>query len=531
VKGKINSTYFFTKNTFRINWRPSLPAKWCILLVFFIGFGAFSVRAQSLTEKEIKEQARDYLLPSLEHYRDFLKIPNNGRYTEHRQQNVDWCLQTFQQLDFKTQVLESEGIPHVLATKVYHPDYKTILFYLQIDGQPVDSSKWDQPNPYEPVLKKKIADQWEIVNWETLASDFDPDLRVFARSASDSKGPAMAFISALTILKAAGVKPAFNVKVIMDFQEELGSPTLGPLVSKEPDLFAAEMVLIMDGTRHLSNLPTLTFGARGIATATLKVFGALDDLHSGQYGNFAPNPVFKLSRLLADMKDEEGRVLIPGFYDGVELSESDKKILNNLPESMEEIKRTLGIAEVDQVGATYQEAMQYPSLNIRGLRAAWVGKEVRTLIPSEAIAEIDMRLVVETPGERQVQLLRDFIISKGYHFVDGTPTEEERKQYPKLMAFTYRLGSQPFRTEMNSKIGHWLSKSMEYIFADQFVSMRTTGGSQPMAPFITTLGIPAVSIRIPNPDNSIHAPNENLRIGNYLEGIQMCLSILVQEMD
>jgi acetylornithine deacetylase/succinyl-diaminopimelate desuccinylase-like protein len=499
------------------------------LIVLF--FFPFYLLAQNLSRTEIKELAQESLHSSIEKYRQFLSIPNIGSYESHRNDNVEWCVNTFNDLNFDTQVLISEGIPHVLAERVYNKDYKTLLFYLQIDGQPVDTSEWHQPNPFQAVLKKKMEMEWQIVDWKTLEEEFDPDLRIFARSSSDSKGPAMNFITALEIIKDKKVEPKFNVKVIMDFQEELGSPTLPLLVRSHPKLFEAEMMLIMDGTRHLSNLPTLTFGARGITTATLTVFGATRNLHSGQYGNFAPNPVFKLAKLLAAMKDDQGRVLIPGFYKGIHLNESEKALLNDLPENLEEIKKSLGIATIDSVGTTYQEALQYPSLNVRGLRAAWVGKEVRTLIPSHAIAEIDMRLVPETEGERQIKLLIDFIKEQGYHIVDSIPTEEDRQKYSKLISIKYKIGSRAFRTEMDSKIGNWLGKSMQYIFDDQFVRMRTTGGSQPIAPFINTLGLPAVSVRIPNPDNNIHAPDENFRLGNYLQGIQMCLSILVQEMD
>ncbi len=501
------------------------------LFLLLIPVSISAVSAQSLSTKEIKQAARQSLDHSLVQYRQFLSIPNIGSFPEQRQANVDWCVQKFNQLGFDTQILTSKGIPHVLATWEINPAYETLLFYLQIDGQPVDSSEWHQPHPFQPVLKKKIKEEWQIVDWSILADGFDPNLRVFARSASDSKGPAMTFITALQILKEKGIQPKFNIKVIMDFQEELGSPTLSPLVESKRDLFQAKMMLIMDGTRHLSNLPTLTFGARGIATVQLRAFGALRNLHSGQYGNFAPNPVFHLARVLGQLKEENGRVLIPHFYDGVALSNSEKALINNVPEDLATIKKSLGIATIDSVGTTYQEALQYPSLNIRGLKAAWVEEKVRTLLPNEAIAEIDMRLVPETPGERQVQLLQDFLKSKGFHLIDSLPTLAERLTYPKLMQFTYKIGSKPFRTDMQSPIGDWLSKAMDYVFGDQHIKMRTTGGSQPIAPFINTLGLPAVSVRIPNPDNSIHAPNENLRLGNYLEGIETCLSILVQEMD
>jgi acetylornithine deacetylase/succinyl-diaminopimelate desuccinylase-like protein len=338
----------------------------------------------------------------------------------------------------------------------------------------------------------------------------------------------MSLITALQILKNKKIRPAYNIKVIMDFQEELGSPHLPEAVIKNQDLLKADMVLIMDGTRHLSNLPTLTYGARGMATATLRVLGPKVSLHSGQYGNFAPNPIFNTARLLGKLKDDNGRVTLPGFYDGIHLTSTEKEILNSLPEDLESIKQELGIAEQESIGATYQEALQYPSLNIRGLEAAYVGKEVRTIIPNEVVVEIDMRLVPESDGEKLMKSLRQFIVNEGYHLVDSIPSEEERKNYPKLASFKYKMGSKAFRTDFDTNVGRMLNKALNRIFGDKVLNMRTTGGSQPIGAFIETLGIPAVSIRIPNPDNNIHASNENLRLGNFMEGIQSCLAILVE---
>ena len=494
---------------------------WCASLLIH------AVTFAQMSREQIISSAQKALPGSIEQLNAFLSLPNNGRVPSDRQLNVDWCLREFQEMGFATEVLLSDGIPHVLATKTYGKALKTVLFYMQIDGQPVDPTEWHQPDPYIPVVKEEQGGDWHIIRPD-LKAEIDPDWRIFARSASDSKGPAMALITALRILQEQKKKPAYNIKVIMDFQEEMGSPTLPKLVEAKREVFAADMMLIMDGTRHLSNLPTLTFGARGIATISLKVYGARDNLHSGQYGNFAPNPVFGLSRLLAGMKDEQGRVLIPGYYEGVVLTDTDRLAIAAMPEDMDEIMHTLGIAEAEQVGPNYGEALQYPSLNVRGIKAAWVGDEVRTLVPAEAIAEIDMRLVPETPAERMIGLVRTYIEQQGYHIIEGEPTEQERMTYPKLISFSYRIGSRPFRTDLDSDIGRWLGSAMQHVFDDQFVKMRTTGGSQPIAPFITTLDIPAVSIRIPNPDNSIHAPNENIRIGNYLEGILMCLSILTQ---
>lgn len=484
------------------------------------------LNAQKLTGEELKVLANEKFPDAIQILNNFLSLPNDGHFPSQVSTNLEWCERTFSNLNFKTKVITTDGAPLLFAEKSFQNNVKTVLFYLQIDGQPVDSTKWDQPDPFKPVLKEFQNGKWEIIRFENLKSEPNPDWRIFARSASDSKGPAMSLITALEILQQKKIKPQFNIKVIMDFQEEMGSPHLPKAVTNNKDLMSADMLFIMDGTRHISNLPTLTYGARGIATATLKTFGPRYPLHSGQYGNFAPNPIFPLAKLLASLKDDNGKVMIPGFYGGVALTEKDKVALKNVPDQKDSLLATLGTAESESIGDTYEESMQYPSLNIRGLNAAWVGDEVRTIIPSEVVVEIDMRLVPESDGRRLMELLKKFIQDTGYHLVDGYPNDEERKKYPKLASFTYSLGSLPFRTEMDSEIGLFLNKALEKVFGDEIVNMRTTGGSQPMSPFITTLNIPAVSIRIPNPDNNIHSPNENLRLGNYLEGIVTCLAIL-----
>lgn len=499
------------------------------LAAFILLFFGLNIPSNAqLSKSDIIEASESELRNSLLEFREYLSIPNNGKVPSDIQLNLEWTKAALEKRGLKTQILTSNGVPHLFAQGKIDPKKKTILVYMQVDGQPVDSSAWNQESPYIPELMEQINGNWEPINWNFIDGKIDPEWKIFARSASDSKGPTMTFLSALDILQKKGIAPSVNLKFILDFQEEFSSPELAKVVADNRKLFESDGILIMDGTRHFSNLPNLAFGARGIATITLKIFGAKDDLHSGQYGNFAPNPVFAASRLLAAMKDEAGKVLIPGFYDGVEFTEADLKAMAAVPESMQEIQAELGIAAAEKVGNSYQEAMQFPSLNVRGMRAAWVGKEVRTIIPSEAIIEIDMRTVKETPAERQVELVRQFIADQGYHFVEGEPSDEERNAYPKLISFDYRIGSEPFRAEMESGFGHWLEKGMSVVFGENYIKTRLTGGSQPMAPFINILGIPAVSVRIPNPDNSIHAPNENIRMGNYLEGIQTCLGILSQ---
>lgn len=505
-----------------LNPKYFLPLHRSFLFVFctLVAYKSVSQPDASL----LKAWSQAALGQSVLEFRDFLALPNDGHYPEQINQNVAYSEELLHKRGFKTTRLISKGVPHVFAERFLHEDKKTVLFYLQIDGQPVNASQWDQVDPFVAVVKDQDG---KVVPWE----DFIPkdDYKVFARSASDSKGPAFCFLKAIEIVDAQGIMPDFNIKVILDFQEEMSSPTIAELVENNRELLAADVLLIMDGTRHISNLPTLTFGARGIATFTLTVFGAEEDLHSGQYGNYSPNPAFQMANLLSSMKGLDGRVLIDGFYDGIEVTKKDKLYFDSIPEDLGELNERLGIAKADSVGNSYQEAMQYPSLNIRGMTSGGMGRYLGTIIPSTATAELDMRLVPETEGERMIELVRRHLEKQGAHLVNQPPSKEERAKYPLLVFMKYKIGSKPFRTEINSPIGNWLGQAMDRGIGEH-VKIRATGGSQPMASFIETLAVPAVSIRIPNPDNNIHAANENIRIGNFREGIQMCLAILTEKM-
>lgn len=487
--------------------------------------------SQPWSAARIEEHSRAQFPAAVQDLRDFVAIPNDGHFPEQIQANIDWVVPELRErgLDVRTVVVNE--VPFVVAQRTYRPGAKTVLFYLQIDGQPVDGDQWDQPDPFLVTLKQLDVDgAWQSIDWDRFPREFDPEWRVFGRSTSDSKGPALSLLHALSALEKAGATPAFNLKLILDFQEEMSSPQLPILVKEYGDLLAADRLVVMDGTRHVSNLPTLTFGARGIAMATIRVFGPSRPMHSGQYGNFVPNPVFRLSKLLAGMKDDDGRVLIPGWYDGIVLSEREKALLNSVPENADSIAAQIGIARPEQVGATYQEALQYPTLNVRGLKAAYVGGAARTIIPDEAIAMIDIRLVPESDGERLLGLLQAYVAGHGYHLVVDEPTAVERRTHDKIAGFYGKVSYGAYRTPFDSAIGQWLTRALTRTFDQAPVLMRTTGGSQPISPFIQALGLPAVSVRIPNPDNSIHAPNENLRLGNFLEGLQSCIGILTEEL-
>ena len=500
-------------------------------LVLFLGLAPLiNCYAQMSANFNLDKLAEKHAIVSFRELYALLSLPNDAHIQTDIEKNVKWCEAAFTKRGFTTQRLNTETVPLLLAERKVNNPVKTVLIYLQIDGQPVNPSQWNQESPWKPTLKEKDkAGNWNTIAYERLYEDIHQDWRIFARSTSDAKGPAVAFLASLDALKELKTEPNFNIKVIMDFEEELGSPHLPNAVVQYKNELTADMLIIFDGPRHVSNQPTLSFGARGICEITLTTFGPRVPTHSGNYGNYTPNPALRLAQLLASMKDEDGRVILPGFYDGVVLTEEEKKILQQVPDDENEIKKFLGIAKPDNIGNNFQESLQYPSLNIRGLDALFIGNEVRTLIPATATAEIDIRLVPTSDPNYLMGLVKKHIQDKGYYLVDKEPTEDERMKYPKIAAFKSSFSYGAFQTPFNSETGIWLSKAMVRAFGKEPIKIRTMGGSIPISPFVTTLGIPAVSIPTVNADNNQHAENENIRVGNYVDAVKTFLAIMLEK--
>jgi len=480
--------------------------------------------------QDLDQLADTYARKHFDSLKELLSIPNDAHFSDHVEQNVVWCEHEFGKREFKTTRLITEGPPLLLAErKTSVANAKTVLIYLQIDGQPVDPDYWFQDDPYKPALKEEASDGgWEEIPWERIHGEYDRDWRVFARSTSDAKGPVSMFLAALDAIRDLGTEPDFNIKVIMDFEEELGSPHLPGAVTQYSDELASDMLIIFDGPRHMRNEPTLSFGARGISTITLTVYGPVFPQHSGHYGNYCPNPAIRLSRLIASMKDENGIVTIPGYYDGVTIDDETLEILRAVPDDERMIKARLGIASTDHVAQTYQESLQFPSLNVRGMSSGWVGSEVRTIVPSSAVAEIDIRLVKEVDPDRLIGLVRKHIEDQGYLIVSDKPTQRERAMNDRICRFHSSTSYLAFRTDFNSDVGIWLTSALTNTFGSTPIRHRTSGGSIPISPFVTTLDIPAVGVPTVNRDNNQHSPNENLRLGNYVDGIKTMIGILIE---
>ena len=463
---------------------------------------------------------------------NFIAIPNDALKHADINRNLTWLQDKFVARGFNTAILPTEEESLFFATLPNEENKPTLLLYMHFDGQSVDPSQWDQPDPYRVVLKSQGEDgNYQLRDMSELNDDIPYDWRLFGRSLSDDKGPIVMLLNTMDLIAKQQASLPFNIKVILDGQEEKGSKPLPAAVENYKELLEADYLLIADGPVHYSGKPTIVYGCRGITTISLTTFGPVRPQHSGHYGNYAPNPGFRLAQLLSGMKDEQGRVLIPGYYDGITLDEATREILQSVPDETSRINGDLQIKEAEAVGGYYQEALQYPSLNLRGISSGWTGPEARTIVPATATAEIDIRLVPESDGDRLKALVRQYTEGKGYKLTPEPPTEAMRAEHDRWLLWEERGVTNAFRTPLDDPFGEHLVGVLKNTFGEDPVQIRIAGGTVPIAPFVNALGIPAFLIPMVNPDNNQHSPNENLKIGQIAYGLQAFYAMLTTPLE
>jgi len=498
------------------------------MLLIVLTSSVYAQPNNTLTSEQIVRAAQ----ANFPEYLQLLSFPSDAVAPADIQKTAEFVVASFNKRGFTAKLLENQGKPMVYAEYNTHiSGAKTILFYMHMDSQPVVASEWAQADPWKPVVKIKDSQgKWIETSQDKLfAQSLDPDLRVFGRSSSDDKGPIMMFATAFDLINTHPIKPLINVKVIIDSEEEKGSPSIKGVVSANQQLLKSDGIVIFDGPRHASNRPTLIFGNRGNTRTTLTVYGPRAPLHSGHYGNYVPNPAMRLAKLLSSMKDDEGNVLVAGYYDNISLSPQEKVILAQTGDDEAAIKKRVGIARAESVGSTYQESLQYPSLNIRGMAAASIGAKASNIIPSYATAELDLRTTPEAPPKYLFDLITDHIKKQGYHLVSGEPTDQDRAKYPKLASYTMGTGGKAVRTPMDSPLGVWAYTALKNApqNIDQTpVRIRMMGGSVPTDSLVEGLGVPFVIVPLVNGDNNQHSFDENMRIGHYLQGIQTIIELV-----
>ena len=476
--------------------------------------------------REYREANEDRIVREL---REFLAIPNVAGDKANIQKNAERLRVMLEARGIETHLLSIEGRGPVVFGKLETPGAKrTVIFYAHYDGQPVDAAAWTDKAPFEPILYDNAMETGgKRISFPAPASTphYKDDWRIYARSASDDKSPIVALLAALDALNSKEIPLSVNLKVIFEGEEEAGSEHLQQTLELHKNLLAGDVLLTGDGPVHQSGRPLIFFGARGDIGLDITVYGPVRALHSGHYGNWAPNPAMELARLLTAMKDENGRVKISGYYDDVTpLGEAEKRALAEMPNNDAELQRELGIAKPEGGGKRLVELLMEPSLNIRGIRSAYVGEQAQNVVPDRAEASLDARLVKgEDPKQKSRQIV-EFIRQRGFFVVDREPTMDERRAHDKVAKVIEQGGYRASRTQMDLPVSKAIVRVMKDAEGDVVIAP-TLGGSVPMYVF-EDLGLPWVGVPIVNYDNHQHSSDENLRLGHFWRGMEVFGSLL-----
>ncbi len=465
-----------------------------------------------------------------------LSIPNVTNDSVNIQRNAEFIMQAMNARGIgKVQLLHattSKAFPAVYGEVITPGATQTIIFYAHYDGQPVNAAQWAKGlSPFVPTLMNaSIEKNGTIIEFPTKEKAYDPQWRIYSRGASDDKAGVMAILNAYDAIVKSGMKPTVNIKFFFEGEEETGSDHLFEILQSNISLLQSDLWIICDGPVHQSGLKQVVFGVRGDAHVTVTVYGSKRPLHSGHYGNWAPNPAMLLSQLLTSMKDKNGKVLVKDFYsDVIPLTAGEKKALNEVPPVDIQMKEELGFSQQEIPGMSLAEAINLPTLNINGMQSGNVGKNASNVINTSATAVLDLRLVAGNDWKKQQQKVVAHIKAEGYYVTENEPTDEERSKYTKIAKVTLSSGYNAQKTSLDLPIAQKVIAAVQSTMKEKVVLMPTLGGSLPLFVFEQYLKAKTITVPIANHDNNQHAENENIRLLNFWNGIETFAALMMMK--
>ncbi|MFL5626086.1 MAG: M20/M25/M40 family metallo-hydrolase [Ktedonobacteraceae bacterium] len=422
---------------------------------------------------------------------DYLRRPSISAYGEGIGEVAEYIAGVMRQMGLTVRIIPTSGWPMVFGEYTAQPGATTVLLYGHYDVQPPDPLEaWTSP-PFEPAIR---------------------DGRLYARGVGDNKGQHFAQLMALeTLLACRGTLPC-NVKVLLEGEEEVGSPHMLEFISAHRDELQADLVIVSDGPVHENGQSTISFGVRGVLDIELRARGANRDLHSGHWGGIVPNPLWTLVHLLASMKNEHGEITINGFYDNVQpLTELERQALAKLPIDVDEVKRSLDLQRLDepQERDYFERLAAWPTLTINGIHGGYGGPGSKTVLPHEAVAKCDIRLVEAQTAEEILAKVKAHV----------------QRHAPEVSVTSYG-GMDPAKTPLDSPFTEPLRQAISAAQGAAPLLVPAKGASLPNYVFTKTLGIPAFGVPYANPDESNHAPNENMEVARFFMGIKTGAAML-----
>ena len=502
---------------------------WAACLLVSLPISGFAQNRAGVTAvlEAVDDYRQDREVVILQDFVELLSIPNVAVSLPDMRRNADHIVGLLESRGFETRVLSAGGAPYVYAELNSPGAAETVLIYAHFDGQPVQEENWAYP-PFSPtLLDAPVQAGGQPVAMDAVEGGFDPEWRLYARSAGDDKMPVVALVHTLDALAANDIPLSVNLKLLLDGEEERGSPTVGKLIDANRELLDADLFLFCDGPMHQSRRTQLVFGVRGSTTVDITTYGATRPLHSGHYGNWAPNPIMQLSYLLTSMRDESGRILVDGYYDDVPPpTELELDAIANMPDVTETLKDELSVHTPEGDGKRIEELIMLPAINARGIVAGGVGLKGRNIILSTATTSLNLRLVPNQTPESVRELIEAHVVEQGFHIVYEDPTPEILRAHPRVAKLDWRGAGYPaLRTALDDPMSLRLTRLMRDIAPDLIITP-TMGGSLPLHEFGSRLSSPIIILPLANHDNNQHAENENIRLQNIWEAMQVYGAVL-----
>lgn len=451
-----------------------------------------------------------------------LSMPDVATNVADVDRNADYIEGLLRARGFATRQLRAEpGTPASVFAELHVPGARrTVIYYAHYDGQPVGQKGWIS-SPFEPAMRSALPEAIPI-DWRHATPPLNPDWRLFARAAGDDKATIQAMLSALDALKASGIRPAVNIKLLYEGEEEQGSPHFAALVARNLDLLKADLLIMGDGPMHQSGRQMVNFGNRGIASLAVTVYGATRPLHDGHYGSWAPSPAVMIAQLIASLRDEDGHILIPHFYDDVApVSAADRAALAAMPPVEGDLKRALGLAR--NVGpARLADGYLQPTLNVRAIHVGDEGPAAANAIATHADASLDFRLAPGETPQHTRELLESYLTAQGWFIAGSDPDLETRLAHPRIIKIVWdKGGATATKTPLDLPASKAVVAAIGRVVGYQPIELPIVGASSGMADIVGQLRVPMVGVSIANYDDNQHAENENLRLGNLWDGIEV----------
>lgn len=476
--------------------------------------------------REYREHNEGNILTEFAH---LLSLPNLASDSVGIRRNADELLRMLERRGFRnTRLLTVPGGPPAVYGELSAAGAtRTLVLYAHYDGQPVDPKQWTTP-PWSPVLRdREVSAGGHELPIPTGNGRVDPEARLYGRSAGDDKASIMAMLAAVDAMRAGGVQQSVNIKVFFEGEEEAGSGHLGKILETYASLLKGDAWLFCDGPMHQSGRQQVLFGDRGVTGLELTVYGPTRALHSGHYGNWAPNPGVLLANLIASMRDDDGHIKIAGYYDDVRpISPAERRAIDALPRYDSTLRRNFGLARTEANDALLAERIMLPALNLRGIRVGGVRETGSNTIATQAFASFDFRLVPNQTPERVRRLVEAHLRRQGYFVTGDSVTLALRLAHPKIARVEWESGYPASRAPMDGPFGRAVLTTLSEGVRQPPLALPTSGASGPTHLFETILKVPMISLPIANYDDNQHAADENLRVQNLWDGIETYTALL-----